>query len=366
MSGDRERVAAFALLFATADVPLVLLEALPPTGWALGAGLLLTLASWTVAGTYAVAAARATSIRTRGWVDGPWAVATLAVPVGLVALGPTVPGRPVSPWTPMAGIVATILLGLFWGAYLRGGGTWAGPAPLRYGLGSLAVEDRFMVAALVLAMPAGVGALALLGPVPEGLFLGAGVGGLFGGYILAMWWMGRRRRRGWTRLARGLGWEETEGPRHPLDGTFRGRRARVGTIEERARWLSFWTTDARLELDPVPGLELHIRPEGRLGRLQRALGARDARVGRDRWDDRFLVGTDDPGAAEALFRALGDRLFDARGDVEAVLLEDGDLVAAHPGVVTDPSRVRRTLGLLDRMAEVLEDRAREPAEDDPW
>lgn len=364
MSGDRDRVAAFALLLAGSDVPLVLLEALPPTGWSLGVGLLLALASWTVSGTYAFAAARATSLRTRGWVDGPWAVATLGIPVGLVLLGPLVPGRSLSPWTPMAGIGATILLGIFWAAYLQGGGVWAGPAPFRYGLRSLALEDRAMVAALVLAPVAGVGALAVLGPVPEGLFLAVGVGGLFGGYVVAMWWMGRRRREGWARLARGLGWEETGGHRAPLDGRHRGREAKVGTVRDRARWLTFWTTDARLELDPVPDLELHVRREGRLGRLQRALGARDAQLGRDRWDDRFLVGTDDEEAAEALFRAVGDRLLEARGDVKALLLEDGDLVAAHPGVVTDPSRIRRTLNLLDRMAEVLEDHAREGDEDD--
>lgn len=363
MGRDRERVAAFALLFLVADVPLAALEALPPTGWALAAGPLLALLSWAGAGTYAVAAVRATRLETRGWADLPWAVATLGFTVGLVALAPLVPGRPVSPWTPAGAIMATLLLGAFWVVYARGGGDRVGPAPFRYGVRSLAVEDRVAIVGLLLAMVLGPVLLVLLAPVPEDLFLFVGVGGLFGSYVVTMMWMGRRRRTGWEGLARGLGWDEPDGPGAVLEGTFRGRRAQVGTIEERARWLSFWTTDARLALDRVPDVELRLRPEGWMGRLQRALGARDAEVGRDRYDDRFLVDTDAPEVAARIFRSHGERLVEARGEVKVLLLEDGDLVAAHPGFVTDPERVRLSLVLLDRVAETLE---AEAGDDEPW
>lgn len=366
MPGDRERDRAFALLFLVADGPLLLVEGLPATGWTLALGPLLALVSWVGAGTYLVAAARSPSIRGRGWADAPWLLATMAIPVGLVALNPLVAGRPASEWTPMAAIGATILVGLFWGVYVRGGGALVGPAPARYGLRSLALEDRVVVVGLLLALPAGVGLLAVWPEAPPWLVLALVGGGPLGSYVAAMWWMGRRRRRGWARLARGLGWEETEGHRDPLEGAVRGRRARVGTIRERARWLTFWTTDVHVELDPVPDLELHVRREGRLGRLQRALGARDAQVGQDRWDERFLVATDDPEAAEALFRVLGDRLLDVRGEVKALLVDGDVLVAAQPGVVADPTRVRRVLHLLDRAAEVLEEEATADGEDGFW
>lgn len=355
MGRDRERVAAFALLFLLADGPLAVLEALPPTGWALAVGPFLALLSWAAAGTYLVAAARATRIETRGLADLPWVVATLGFTVGLVALGPLVGGRPASPWTPAGAIGATTLLGLFWAVYLRGGGERVGPAPFRFGLRSLSLEDRVLLGGFFLGTPLGVALLVLLAPVPVGLFLVVGVGGLFGSYLVTMFWMGRRRRLGWEGLARGLGWDEPEDPGAVLEGVFRGRRARVGTIREAARWLTFWTTDARVEMDTAPDLELLVRPEGRLGRLQRALDARDAEVGRERFDERFLVDTDDQEVASRLFRSLGERLVDARGEVKLLLVEDGDLVAAHPGFVTDPERIRRSLTLLDRVAEVLEE-----------
>lgn len=365
MAGDRERIGAFAFLFGLADVPLLALEALPATGWSPAAGVLVPLA-WGSSGTYLVAASRATHLETRGWRDAPWVLATLAVPVGLIVLGAEVPGWPRSPWTTMAAIGATTLLGLFWAAYLRGGGIFVGPAPARVGLGPLAPEDRVVVLATAAVIPLAVATVALFPAAPDALLLAFIVGFPLASYWGAMWWFGRRRTRAWSRLADRLGWEEDEGPgeARPLDGTFRGREARVGAVRERMRWLTFWSTDSKVALEEAPDVTVRLTPEGRLGRLQRALGARDIEVGDERLDGRFLVDAPDRDLAGDLLRSVGDRILGARPHVRSVLVQHGDVTAVQHGFVADPERIREALDVADRVAQGIEDRV--GGEDEGW
>lgn len=364
MLGERDR--AFALLFAVADAPLVLFLAVPTTGVTALLGGLVLLVSWATVGAYVLAAVRAPTLETRGWTDGPWALATLGPPAAIAAWAWLAPGTiPGLGWSVVGSLVTLPMLGVFWWVYAAGGGVFVGPAMLRYGLGSLALEDRVAMVG-ILGMPGTALAVSVLaGPsVPDVVYPMALIGVPLVAYLATMFVMDRRRSTGWDRLARRLGWDEPgDGNLPPMEGVFRSRVARVGAVRDRMRWFTFWTTDARVTLEgPAADLDLRLEPEGRLARLQRALGARDAEVGRGRFDDRFLVDTSQPEAAQALFRALGDRLLDARSWTRAVTVTDGDLVVAMPGVVTDPPRVREALDLAAGVAAALEDHARDAEE----
>jgi hypothetical protein len=376
MSGDAERVEAFLLLFVVADLPLLGVVALPEgPGSALG-GLALVVLSWIGTGLFIVAAARA-EVQPRGVIDGVWVATTVTPPVAILALAyvsPTSPEGGAALAVPGA-VVTTILLVSFWIIYALGGD--AGPAPFRRRREAVAPEDWTGIASMVVVPLVGGLGLALAGVEPSGgalalLFLGVPATVILGAEHVGS----SRRDRRWSAVADRLGFsEEKSHLRYPdLVGARGGRACRLQLKDRMARYVTFWRTRVAVDLAETPDGELHLEPERRLSRLQQALGARDADLGAPGLDGDVLADVDDPDLARRVLRAAArdpDGGFSAVREglpevwerLESVEIHPNRdrLVARVPGVV-DPDEAEAVLGLLEPMAEAVEETVRERTE----
>lgn len=379
MSEDAERVGAFLLLFAATDVPLLGLVALPDARWTPAAAAALVGLSWAGVGVFLVASARA-EVQPRGVIDGIWVATTLTPPVAILALAEQAPGGlPGSAWVVPGSAGTAFLLVAFWVVYALGGE--AGPFFLRWRRKALAGEDGATLGAVTF-LPLGVGlGLALAGVrPPDGVLAGLFVGVPAVVVLGAQWLGGRRRRRAWSALASDLGFSRSENHlRFPdLVGAVDGRACRLRLESRRARHLTYWRTEVALKLDEAPEAELHLAPETRLSRLQKALGARDAELGRAGLDEAVLAEADNPDLARRLleaaarardedggFRPARDDLPRAWGRLAEVELEGSRLVARLPGVA-GARVIRETLDLVTPMAEAAEGAARERAGKEAW
>lgn len=380
MSQDTERVGAFLLLFTLANAPLLGMVALPPTGGWLLLSMGLSFLSWAGVGLFLAAVAR-TEIQPRGFVDGIWVATTLTPPVALLALTALTqtPGLPGSPWTPMAAMVTTFLLVAFWILYALGGDT--GPVPLRRRREAMGAEDRATMGAIFLLAPGLAFGLAVAGIRPSDPALAAIFVGIPGVVIFGGQWLGgRRRRRTWSALGEALGFSEEENHlRHPDHvGAVDGRACRVRLERRHARHFDYWRTEVFLDLDDAPEAELHLQPEGRLSWIQKALGARDADLGRPGLDEDVLAGAQDPdlarrvvetaaqaGGSEGGFASTRRDLPAVWDDLAEVELSRGRLVGRLPGI-PDQESAEEVLEVLSAMGDALEEVRRERVKADKW